>query len=400
MFKSLQSQEFMRDPVPLLQQMRRHGSVVRSRIPILGKVWHTTNQAAAVQVLKNSENFTVRNQKGKVVGLYWWMPRYLKLLASNMLAFDDPDHKRLRSLVDKAFHRREILDLSDGTAKIAGELSAKLFAPSPQADLIDGFARSFPLAVICELLGLPTDDRPKFMKWASGLSQVTGLLSFLMIIVRLRPFTRYIEEQVRAAKQNPRTGLIDELVNLQRDGEDISDDELVAMVFLLLLAGHETTTHLISGAILTLFQHPEQKEMLVKDWSLLDLAVEELLRFVSPVQSTKPRFIRKDCEIDGVRLKAGEIVMPLLVASNFDPEVFDKPGVFDITRKPNRHMEFGSGMHFCLGHQLARLELKYAIRTLLSDYPDMELAIPLDEVEWHSRFGLRSLKSLPVRIGN
>jgi len=382
----------------MLQQLRDEGPLVRTRIPILGKVWLTTTQAAAASVLKNSENFTVRKRDGRVVGMSWWMPRNLKLLASNMLASDDPDHKRLRSLVDQAFHRREMLSLTENMEKIADGLSVKLFSGASEADLIEGFARQFPLAVICELLGLPPQDRPKFMKWAQGLTRVSGIFSFLAVVWRLKPFTRYIEGQIARVRNEGGSGLIRELVELQKAEKNISDDELVAMIFLLLLAGHETTTHLISGSMVALFQHPEQKQMLIENWSLLDLAVEEMLRFVSPVQSTKPRFVQNDCEIEGVKVSAGDVVLPFLAASNFDPEIFDRPETFDITRKPNRHMEFGSGVHFCLGHQLARLELKQALRTLLKDFPDLAPAVPVDRLEWNERFGLRSLKSLPVRI--
>ncbi|MEM7068496.1 MAG: cytochrome P450 [Pseudomonadota bacterium] len=396
MFKSLQSQSFMRDPVPVLDEMRRKGPLVQARMPMIGKVWFTTTQAAAAQVLKDGERFTVTKKDGKPVGLSWWMPRSLKLLASNMLATDNPDHQRLRGLVDQAFHRREIMNLGEGIRHNAEALSVELLARNRTTDLISGFARPFPLAVICELLGLPQDDRPKFTQWASGLTRVTGMLSFLFIILKLKPFVGYIESRISLAPEDGGEGLIKELVELKASGEDISNDELVAMVFLLLIAGHETTTHLISGGLLALFQHPEQLDRLKSDWSHLDLAVEEILRFVSPVMSTKPRFVREDCEIEGVSLPAGDVIMPLLIAANYDPDVFENPEKFDISRKPNRHMEFGSGMHFCLGHQLARLELKQALQTLLTDYPDLRLAIPEAEIEWNARFGLRSLKTLPV----
>ena len=235
-----------------------------------------------------------------------------------------------------------------------------------------------------------------FMHWAGNLTRVSGIFTFLLAINKLKPMTRYIQQRIERARSEDGTGLIHELVSLQREENLLSDDELVAMVFLLLVAGHETTTHLISGSLLTLFQNPDQLEMLKNDWSLLDMAVEELLRFVSPVQSTKPRFVQQDCIVEGVELRAGEVIMPLLIAANHDPAVFDDPDKFDITRKPNRHMEFGTGVHFCLGHQLARLELRQALKTLLTDYPGLGLAIPDSDLEWNERFGLRALKILPV----
>ncbi|MGI9351934.1 MAG: cytochrome P450 family protein [Rhizobiaceae bacterium] len=397
MYKILQSQSYMRDPGPFLAQFREQGPLVRTRIPIMGNVWVTTTQAATAHVLKDSSNFTVRKSNGKVVGMAWWMPRSIQLLASNMLASDDPDHKRLRGTVDQAFNRREILSLDEDIQNIATQLSANLFSKSGPVDLIAGFARPFPLAVICELLGLPQEDRPRFMQWAGNLTRVSGIFTFFLAINKLKPMTRYIRQRTEIARNEGGTGLIRELVKLQGENGLLSDDELIAMVFLLLVAGHETTTHLISGGILALIQHPEQLSKLLGDWSQLDMAVEEILRFVSPVQSTKPRFVQEDCVVEGVQLKAGEIIMPLLIAANRDPEVFDEPDHFNISRRPNRHMEFGTGVHFCLGHQLARLEMKQALKTLLTDYPDLNLAVPDSDIMWNERFGLRALKTLPVK---
>lgn len=169
------------------------------------------------------------------------------------------------------------------------------------------------------------------------------------------------------------------------------------MVFLLLLAGHETTTHLLSGSVLAFLQNPEQLRLLTADWNRLDLAVEECLRFVSPVQTAKPRFVHADCEIEGIVLKQGSLVMPFLAAANFDPDVFVQPERFDISRKPNRHIEFGTGIHFCLGNQLARLEMKAGLHALFSRWPDLDLAVPDRDIAWNPRFGMRSLKQLPIR---
>lgn len=393
MLNVLQSQEFMRDPASVLGSMREQGALVKSRIPIIGKVWFTTTHAAAVQVLKNDQNFTVRKHNGSVVGLSWWMPDTIRRMTSNMLAQDNPEHARLRGIVDQAFQRREIISMEQDIGEVAHGFANALFDGEGQGDLVSGFARPLPLAVISELLGLPENDREGFMKWADSLTNVTGMLTFLRMIFKLRPMSRYIEQQISIARTGNYPGLIGELVG--EHDEQLSDDEFVSMVFLLLFAGHETTTHLISGSVLALMQHREQLEELKADWSLLDLAVEECLRFVCPVQTTKPRFVQRDCEVDGVELKAGEIVMPLLVAANMDPALHDMPERFDITRKPNRHTSFGSGIHFCLGHQLARLELRIALRTLFTAYPDLDL---VDETKlvWRERLGIRALKRLPL----
>jgi cytochrome P450 PksS len=393
---ALQDQDFMRDPTPTLAALREEGSFARSSIPLIGKVWLTTTQAAAVRILKDDKTFTVRRANGKVIGMQWWMPSFIRRLSVNMLSSDEPDHKRLRSMVDEAFRRREIVQLEERAELLAEGYAEQLVRLGDGADLIQNLARPLPLSVICELLGLPGEDQEKFMQWAAALTGVNSIFSVLVAMWRLGPLTRYIDDRIGKVREGDRAGLLGSLVELGEDGAELSDDELSAMVFLLLMAGHETTTHLISGSVLALLQHREQLEMLRDDWSLLDGAVEETLRFVSPVQSTKPRYVRSDMEIEGTVLKAGDIVMPLLVAANHDPAVFESPEVFDITRKPNRHVEFGTGIHFCLGHQLARVEAKAAIGALFTRFADIRLAVPVDELSWHERFGIRSLKVLPL----
>ena len=395
MYKALQSQSFMRNPAPILSVLREEGALVQTKIPILGRVWFTTNQSASAEVLKNQERFSVKKKNGQVVGLSWWMPKLLKRLTANMLSSDEPEHTRLRSAVDHAFQRRAISDMAPMIEGLAAKQIAVLFAQGGSVDLVAGFARPFPLAVICELLGLPEQDRTKFSEWASGITAVSGILSFLFAINRLRPLTRYIEARIVHEKNHGGVGLIHELIH--NTDADLSDDEIMAMIFLLLLAGHETTTHLIAGGAYALFENPDQLDLLRKNPELIDLAVEEILRFVSPVQMTKPRFVRQDCDVQGVALRAGDLVMPLLIAANFDPAVFDAPEKMDITRKPNRHMEFGTGIHFCLGHQLARLEMKAALNVLFLGERPISPDIALDRVRWNARLGLRSLKELHVR---
>ncbi len=397
MLNELQSQSFMRNPAPKLAELRAQAPLVEFKIPILGKVWITTTHAATAQVFKDDANFTVRKNNGKVVGISWWMPKLLTKLTSNMLSSDEPEHKRLRGIVDQAFHRHAVFSLETDIDSLANEYASQLFAEDKTADLITRFARIFPLAVICKLLGLPQEDWSKFSKWAEGITTVNGVLSFLFAINKLKPLTRYIENRIAYEREHGEEGLIHELVHLKTEDGQLSDDELVAMVFLLLLAGHETTTHLISGGVLALLQHPEQLTALKEDWSKLDLAVEECMRFVSPVQTGKPRYVREACEVEGVALSKGDLIMPMILSANYDPETFENPDKFDISRKPNRHIGFGSGIHFCLGHQLARMEMKAALRILFEQYPDLELAVCEDEIRWHERFGLRSLKALPVK---
>jgi cytochrome P450 PksS len=171
---------------------------------------------------------------------------------------------------------------------------------------------------------------------------------------------------------------------------------MLAMLFLLLFAGHETTTHLISGSVYELLKDPGLRDWLAEDWTRVHLAVEEFLRFISPVQFTKPRLVRKDVELDGIRLKMGEKIMPMLAAANLDPQANVNPEKLDLERRPNRHIAFGTGIHFCLGHQLARIEAACALKALFRCWPKLELPVPGSKIRWRNRPGLRAIEHLPV----
>jgi cytochrome P450 len=171
---------------------------------------------------------------------------------------------------------------------------------------------------------------------------------------------------------------------------------MVSMVFLLLAAGSETTTHLISGSVYELLRNPGVRDWLAQDWSRIGLAVEEFLRFVSPVQFSKPRYVRRDIELAGVRLKKGDRVMVMLAAANMDPAMHERPDSLDLARKPNRHMSFGTGIHFCLGHQLARIEAACALEALFVRWPKLGFAVDVSQIHWRKRPGMRAIANLPV----
>jgi cytochrome P450 PksS len=387
----------MADPFGETNQLRDQGPLVRVKLPIIGKVWVTTTQLALAAILKDTGNFSMRKSDGKVAGTQWWMPRSIFLLANNMLTMDEPDHTRLRHLVDKAFRRDFIMGMEPQIQQIADQMAGELLANNGEADLVTDFARRLPLAVICELLGLREQDRQLFSNWAANLTTVSGMFSFLRALGPIRKMSRFVGAEIERQRHQPENGLISELVAMQNAGENISDDEMIAMVFLLLIAGHETTTHVISGGIFELLGNREQRQYLLKDWERLPMAVEELLRHVSAVQFTKPRIARKDVMVEGVQVSKGDMVMAMIVAANGDSGVINNPAVLDLSRKPNRHVSFGAGPHFCLGHQLARLEIACAIKALFQKHPNLMLAGPASEIKWRSRVGLRVIEELRVR---
>src|SRR5436309_6633051 len=337
------SQDYFRNPTAEIEKLRSAGPIVDVRFPIVGKVWTTTTQDLADRVLKDSETFTIRRDDGTVAGFRWWMPKILLTLSNHMLSMDEPDHRRLRDIVDEAFRRRAVRDMEPRILALAVELAGELFAQGSPADLVDRYARKLPLSVICELLGLPLADRPKFTAWARRATRLTGPVGFFSMIPNLFAMKRYLENQLESVRHHGGEGLIAELVRVEKDGGKISRNEMVSMLFLLLFAGHETTTHLISGSVYELLKNPGLRDWLEEDWSRASLAVEELLRFISPVQVSKPRYVRKDVELSGVRLKKGDKIIAMLAAANLDPQANGHPEKRDLERKPNRHIAFAPG---------------------------------------------------------
>jgi len=393
------SEAFLRDPTAGIATLRQSGPVVATRFPIVGRVWVAMSHEATARVLKDSATFTLRKESGAVAGLRWWMPSLIATLADNMLTTDEPGHTRLRQIVDEAFRRRAVIEMEPRIRGLADALAAELFAEGSPADLVARYAQTLPLSVICELLGLPPADRPQFIGWAKARAQFTGAIGFLRMIGTIQRMRRYMAERLKVAREQGGEGLIAELVRVEMEGGRISPDEMVSMLFLLLAAGSDTTTHLISGSVFELLKAPERRDWLVQDWSRAGLAIEEFLRFVSPVQFSKPRFVRQDIELDGVQLHKGDRVMAMIVAANMDPAANEHPEQLDLTRRPNKHISFGTGIHFCLGHQLARIEAKCALEALFTRWPNLQLAVKPSQIRWHRRPGLRSIEKLPVVAG-
>ena len=260
------SQAFFRDPAAGIEMLRTAGPVVKTRFPIIGTVWITTTYELAARVLKDNVTFTLRKERGGFAGLRWWMPGFLGALANNMLTMDEPDHTRLRGIVVDAFRRRAVLGMEPRIRALADDLAGELFADGSPADIVGRYARTLPLSVICELLGLPLADRPKFIAWANTVARLANLIDFLRMIGGLSRMRRYLEERLQHVRTHGGEGLIAELVRVEMEGGRISANEMVSMVFLLLGAGSETTTHLLSGSIYELLKNPTLRDWLAEDW--------------------------------------------------------------------------------------------------------------------------------------
>jgi cytochrome P450 len=396
----LESAAYKENPFATFAEMRAAGPVLSLRLPFVGRAWAPTTYAATIAMVKDSETFVREGRhagKSGFAGRQWWMPRSVQMFANNMLLKDEPDHRRLRKLVDRAFARRDVQAMRGSIETLADQLIDR-FAGAREVDLATEYARRLPLDVISELLGLPHQDRALFSEWARAMLELKNAFSMVKMMGSIGKVTGYVRDQIEECRRHPRPGLISELIRAEEDGDKLDESELVSMVLLLLVAGFETTTHLISDSVLALERNPAQKAWLLADPSArMERAVEELARYNSPVQSTKPMFVAKDTMFFGQQLRRGDIAMALVAAANGDPAEFAAPDQLHLDRFPNPHLVFSSGIHFCLGMQLARVEAQAALSRLYARYPRLQVVAP-DKPQWIERFGIRGLKALPVRL--
>jgi cytochrome P450 len=315
---------------------------------------------------------------------------------------DPPQHRKLRALVSQAFTPRVVAGLEPRITALTAEL---LDRTGERFDLIDALAYPLPVIVIAELLGIPSADQPLFRTWADVLlsqeidrDQALGEASeraVTAVAPTMREMNVYFLDHIRARRKSPSTDLTSKLVEAEVDGQRLADEEIVGFVGLLLIAGHITTTATLGNSVVCLHENPGAAAEVRADPALLPAAIEEVLR-VRPPFPRVGRLTKVDTEVGGVALPAGQVVMPWLTAANRDERVFPEPHRFDIHRRPNPHLTFGHGIHFCLGAPLARLEARVALRLLLERYRDIEVAH--DEVEQRNPFTMVAVTRLPVHV--
>jgi cytochrome P450 len=264
-------------------------------------------------------------------------------------------------------------------------------------DLIDDYALPIPTTIIAEMLGVPARERGRFHRWSAAIvSSTSSRWGTLKAIPNVMAFVRYIRKLIELRRRTPEDDLVSALVKGEESSDQMDGDELLAMIFLLLIAGHETTVNLISNGTLSLMENPEQMDRLRNEPSLIKSAIEELLRFNGPLETATERYARKDVEIHGVLIPKGGLTYAVLASANRDEKEFENPDHLDFAREPNRHLAFGYGIHYCLGAPLARMEAQIAIGTLLRQLPRLRLAMPAGSLRWKPGLVLRGLERLPV----
>jgi len=397
------SESFVQNPYPSFQYFREHSPIERTTMPNGEAAWMIFSYDMAMDALKEErfvrdatkftteENDEEMAQKAEASHL-------TSLFMQNMLNADPPDHRRLRSLAQKAFTPRMVANLQPTIETITNDLLDQLKGQET-VDLIETFAFPLPTAVICHMLGLPFEDRDKFHKWSTAVTesihqpeQIQDNLS------SMQEFANYIDDWIDYRQQHLEDDLISGFIEAQEQGEQLTKEEIRSMIFLLIIAGHETTVNLIGNGVLALLQHPEQLDKLNKDRTLIYSAIEEMLRYDGPVEVASARWAIEDMTFYGQKISKGEMILIALDAASHDPEHFQDPETFDITRQYNKHLAFGKGIHHCLGAPLARLEGQVAIHALLERYPNLQLAVEPNALQWRPGLLLRGMEILPIKL--
>jgi cytochrome P450 len=397
------TQEFHEDPYPFYRRWREQDPIYwgASQGEGIPGFWFLTGFKDVVSVLRDPR---FGRELHRVLPLSAFAPLteeqkpFIYMVGQWMLVRDPPDHTRLRALVNRAFTPRVVQQLRPKIEKIADTLLADQ-AQAGSMDLIADFALPLPVIVIAEMLGIRREDRTLLKEWSTEILGALDLCPEPGICERASKvtleFTEYLGKLVAERRKKPEDDLISALIAAEEAGDKLSEEELYATAILLLFAGHETTTNLIGNGMLALLRHPDQLKRLKDNPGLIQTAVEELLRYDSPVQITL-RVAFEDVEMDGKIIRKGTQVGICIGAANRDPAQFLQPDCLDLTRADNRHIAFGMGMHFCIGAALARLEGQIAIDALLKKFPDLQLQScgPV----WRNTIALRGLAKLPVSL--
>lgn len=382
------------DPFPVYERLRREAPVLRTRLSYLGDA-----EVYALSRYRDCVDLTTDERMGRTVEGSEPLPApkaFQLLTTDSMLVKDPPEHSRLRKLVSRTFGRKAIARMADRIDAMTGDLLDR-FTPGQRIDLQADYAAPISFTVLSEMVCADEADQARFHD-ISGMLAALGMPEYGIeqMVARLESTIGFAREMIERRRAEPADDVMTALVRTNEDGDTLSDDEIVAMVFLLVVADSETTSSLIANGVAALLTHRDQLDLLKTDPDLIDSAVEEILRFTGTIRTTEVFYPREDVELHGVTIPRGARVIPLLASANRDPAVFDDPDTFDITRTPNRHIAFSKGAHFCLGAKLARMETRIAITNLISRFPEMQMAVEPADLQIAQVPILRRFTGLPV----
>lgn len=394
---NMNSKAFTANKYAYYRWLREEAPVYKGKYSFMN-VYFISRYEDCVSMLKDSR--FVRNRSTATGGgrMPFPLPKTISLLTESMIVEDEPAHRRLRNLVHKAFTPRSIAKLGGRIETLTHELLDKA-EKEGQMNLKEEYALPIPVTVITEMVGVPEDERSIFVGSMKVLTAGFSVLNLLRTFWDMRGLVKYVRGLIERRRADPQDDILTGLIQAEEEGEKLNEDELVAMVFLLVIAGYETTIHLITNSVATLLQHPDQLALLRAQPDLIDSAIEEILRYNGPIHGTKPGYPIEDVTLHGVTIPKGSMVIPLLGAANHDPAVFENSEVFDITRTPNKHLGFGRGIHYCLGAPLARLETKIALTNLFDRNPNLRLGVKPEELRIQHMPAWHRYESLPVILG-
>lgn len=392
---------FARDAAEHFRWMHAEAPVCRAKVSVINAVLLAGHDDCR-NYLKDPRTVRDRRKVGGRTKAPFPLPRAVQMMASSMVNEDEPEHRRLRSLVSQAFTPRALGRLGERVEALTDELLDAVPKREP-FDLLAAYSLPIPVTVIRELLGVAEQDMPRFSQSLRALTRGYNLFSVLASLFIDMPRTvRLLDEMIERKRKAPEQDMLSALIAVEEAGEQLSHEELLAMAYLLIIAGYETTVHLITNSVLTLLQHPDQladlRASLDAGDELLDATIEEVLRYAGPVQGTKPQYPTETLVIRDVEIPRGTTVFPCLGAANRDPSVWTNPDRFDIHREHHKNFGFGFGPHFCLGAALARMETKIALRKLLRRFANIELAVPVAKLELQPLPLWLRYKALPVRV--
>lgn len=391
------SPTFKADPFPTYAEMREHDPIYAHITPNGERIWFITRYEDVVAVLKDNDHFCkdFRHTQERIPNE---TPSIQAAINRNMLFSDPPDHTRLRALVNQAFTPRRIEALRPQIELASRTLLAKMSGQT-EVDLIAQYALPFAVTVISDLLGIPSAERDQVAEWSQSIiSPGARGLSSRDRRRRMRLFVDYLHQLFAERQQTPRDDLLTALVQAEEAGEKLSESELSSMVALLLVTGHETTVNLIGNGVLTLLKHEGEIGRILEQPTLIGRTIEELLRYDGPVETSTTRWVRREIVMHGQRLQKGDVVRVVITSADHDPDQFPDPDQFDLMRQNQRHLQFGLGIHYCLGAPLARLEGEIAFLDLFRTYPKLRLAVPIDQLQWRSGVLFRGLETLPLNV--
>jgi cytochrome P450 len=394
---------FKADPYPTYARLRAESPVHPVRLPDGRRAWLVSRYDDAMAALKDPR--LVRSWRKVMspeqLALMPAETKQSRLFEKNMIMSDPPEHTRLRALVQKAFTVSLVEQMRERVQQIADQLLDAV-ADRGQMDLIDDYAFPLPMLVIAEVLGIPPSDRGRLRTWTEALvpGAFQGKERMERMARSLTEFADYVMRLCEERRRAPAGDLISALVHAEERGDKLNQDELLSMIMLLVVAGHETTVNLLANGMLALFDHPDQLALLQRDPSLVKGAVEELLRYDGPVAMIVTLYASEDVEIGGSIIPKGENAMVLLGSADRDGAGLEAPSMLDVTRPESKHLAFGYGIHYCLGAPLARMEGQIGIATLLRRLPGIRLAVPRASLERRPSPVLRGVRSLPVEFSS